>query len=249
MSEKENLHAGHRQRIIDRFIANPDATSTHEILEIFLFPFIPRKNTNDIAHRLLITFGSITNVFNASAKELTAVEGIGKTTASNIMVCGKLFKQLLKAEKAKKEPFVWRNYGLDKNLLLEFFENLTKEIVVFFLLDKKHREIMRIIFDDNKDVEVSADIPELTKAIAVNKPYAVLVAHNHPSGITKPSHDDDVSTAKFYTICNLHGVGFADHVIVGKNSSFSYRGSGRIYYIEENFKIEKIFEDMDNIEE
>lgn len=249
MSEKENLHAGHRKRIVDRFNRNPDGTSSHELLEIFLFPFIPRKNTNDIAHRLLKTFGSLKNIFSASVKELMSVDGIGISTATNIVVSGKLFNLLYEEMIAETRPIVWRNYGLDKNQLIQYFDNLSNEVFLLVLLDKSHKEITRIVFDDNQRIRVSADVPELTKAIAVNKPYAVLIAHNHPSGNSLPSRDDDTATAKIYMICNIHGVEFADHVIVGKNSSFSYRGSGRLYFIEENYNINKIFDEIDKIKE
>lgn len=249
MSEKENLHAGHRQRLVDRFIDNPNAVSTHELLEIFLFPFIPRKNTNDIAHRLLKTFGSLNNIFSASAKDLMAVEGVGKTTATNLVVSGKMFKLLYEEMLKASKPIVWRNFGLDKNAVIECFQNCINEIFLLVLLDKNHREITRIVFEDNQRLRVSADVPELTKAIAVNKPYAVLIAHNHPSGNPDPSHDDDTATAKIYMVCNLHGVEFADHVIVAKNTAFSYRGSGRLYYIEENYNVNKIFDQIDKIKE
>ena len=70
MSNKENLHAGHRERMIEKFLNNPQSFSDHELLEVLLFYAIPRRNTNDIAHRLLRTFGSIEKVFSADRQTL-----------------------------------------------------------------------------------------------------------------------------------------------------------------------------------
>ena len=86
MTAKENVHSGHRERIVDKFVAHPDSPSDHELLEILLFSFIPRKNTNDIAHNLLNRFGSIEKVFACSPTELITVEGIGKKTAERIIL-------------------------------------------------------------------------------------------------------------------------------------------------------------------
>ena len=60
--DKENLHSGHRERVIEKFINNPKAFSEHEVLELLLFYSIPRKNTNDIAHRLLQVESSVQKV-------------------------------------------------------------------------------------------------------------------------------------------------------------------------------------------
>ena len=77
MNDGKNLHEGHRARLTERFTKNPDGFQDHELLELLLFNFVPRHNTNDTAHRLLRTFGSITNVLNASVKELCSVDGVG----------------------------------------------------------------------------------------------------------------------------------------------------------------------------
>lgn len=249
MDEKENLHQGHRQRLLEKFNANPDSVSTFELVEIFLFPFLPRINTNDIAHRLIKTFGSVKNIFSASAEKLMSVEGIGKSTAAAIVANAKILTYIFERYFIDSEPICYRSYGLDKQKVVDCFKSNYSESFMVFLLDKKHREITRLTFDDNLAFQVSADVPELTRAIAVNKPYAILIAHNHTSGNANPSSMDDTATAKIYMICNIHGVEFSDHVIVAGNKSFSYRGSSRLIYIEENFNIKKIFDDIDKIKE
>ena len=53
MQEERNLHDGHRDRMREKLLKNPDSLSDHELLEILLYQFIPRKNTNEIAHNVL----------------------------------------------------------------------------------------------------------------------------------------------------------------------------------------------------
>ena len=70
-----SIHAGHRQRVKERFLNNGlDDFREHEVLEFLLFYCIPRKNTNEIAHRLIQHFGSLKNVMKASVKDLAQIE-------------------------------------------------------------------------------------------------------------------------------------------------------------------------------
>lgn len=67
----ENLNAKHRERMRKRYLATGEnGFQDHELLELILFYTIPRKNTNDIAHRHLHRFQTLEGVFSASVDEL-----------------------------------------------------------------------------------------------------------------------------------------------------------------------------------
>ena len=74
----KNLHEGHRKRIKEKFLENGFTASTppHEVLELLLCYCVPRKDTNELAHRLLDRFGSIAGVMDASREELTEFPGL-----------------------------------------------------------------------------------------------------------------------------------------------------------------------------
>ena len=77
-----NLHEGHRKRLKQRFINDGLSTfEDHNILELLLFYSVPRSDTNEIGHRLLKQFGSLSNVFDAPVEELCKVDGIGEHSA------------------------------------------------------------------------------------------------------------------------------------------------------------------------
>ncbi len=83
---KENIHAGHRARMKERFRKEGlDGFSPHEVLELLLYEYIPRIDTNPLAHRLMERFGSLLGVLQASVDELCGVPGIGKKTAEAIV--------------------------------------------------------------------------------------------------------------------------------------------------------------------
>ena len=73
-----SLHSGHRQRVRDRFLSDGlDSFNEHQVLEMLLFYCCPRKDTNELAHRLISEFGSLVRVLEAPVKELEKVPEIG----------------------------------------------------------------------------------------------------------------------------------------------------------------------------
>jgi DNA repair protein RadC len=79
MKNDSDLNFGHRARLRNRFVkAGAESFSEHELLELLLTYSIPRKDTKTFAKRLLLTFGSLHEVLNASSDKLTMVEGIGE---------------------------------------------------------------------------------------------------------------------------------------------------------------------------
>ena len=80
--QKMGLHDGHRQRMRQQFLSHgPQSMADHELLELALFYAIPRRDTNETAHRLLEQFGSLDRVLTAPEQELEQVEGVGQNAA------------------------------------------------------------------------------------------------------------------------------------------------------------------------
>ena len=97
---KENVHKGHRERMKDTFLKNGlSGFSEHEIIELLLFFGIPMKDTNEIAHHLLNSFGSISDVFNAHYEDLIKVKGMTKNAAVFLKMMPDLFKRYVKNAK------------------------------------------------------------------------------------------------------------------------------------------------------
>ena len=89
-------HDGHRDRMRQKFITDGlDSFNPHEVLELLLFYAIPRRNTNDIAHRLMDTFGSLSAVFDASKESLCRVEGVGESAATLIKMIPQLSRRYM----------------------------------------------------------------------------------------------------------------------------------------------------------
>ena len=224
-NEKDNAgaHSGHRQRLIDKFLLSPDSLTAHELTELLLFYAIPRKNVNEVAHSLINVFGNVTNILNAEEEDLLNIDGIGKNAAAYI----KLIAKLIEVTQNEKLGDL-KIYSLEsvKPLLINLYRNAKTEIFTAFYLSRQDKIINRQTFTSGSKNSVSFSLDELGRGIYINKPYAVVIAHNHCSGICKPSYNDDVTTEKLYMLFQLNGVNFYDHLIIAGNSVFSYHFDG-----------------------
>ena len=134
------VHDGHRERLRARF-AEHGLESFNELnaLELLLCYAIPRRDTNEIAHRLLDAFGSLSGVFQASMQELTSIPGIGENAATLILMVPQIVK---KAHVSKaKETKIIRNSTDAGNYLLPYFLDEPDEIVMMLCLDNKRAVI------------------------------------------------------------------------------------------------------------
>lgn len=225
MSNDENLHAGHRERMMEKFLKSPLAFSDHELLEVLLFYAIPRKNTNDVAHRLLRTFGTLEKVFTATAEELKSVKGIGDKVATEIMLVGRLIELSFNRQRSVEKLSTLAEL---KKVLIEYFYGIKEEKFLLLLLDSKYKVITKITFTDKNRERVTADIPEIANAFALHKPTFAVISHNHPSGNLQPSKEDDITTRKIDVLCNIHCVKLIDHVIVSGDKVYSYHHEDRL---------------------
>ncbi len=230
MNESQ-LHAGHRERMINRFLNYPESLNDHEILEVLLYNFIPRVDTNPLAHRILRVFGSLSAVLNATQKELMTVKGVGLKIATGLMIIGNMYNRVTKEEKTKPEE-KWGTPEAIFNNLRKMITDFEHESFVMILLGDKYVKLFHLEFEDKNKKSVTMDVPEVLSAIAVYKPIFAVVAHTHPSGNPQPSVQDDFTTKKLNILCEIHNVNLLDHVILTKNDKFSYFTSGRMDYVK-----------------
>ncbi len=219
------VHDGHRERLRARF-AEHGLESFNELnaLELLLCYAIPRRDTNEIAHRLLDAFGSLSGVFQASMQELTSIPGIGENAATLILMVPQIVK---KAHVSKaKETKIIRNSTDAGNYLLPYFLDEPDEIVMMLCLDNKRaviccREMGRGVVNC-----VDANIRRMVETALKVKTTTVIVAHNHPNGVALPSREDDNFTRTLYRSLGLLGITLEDHIIVANDEFVSLADSG-----------------------
>lgn len=233
------MHEGHRQRMLFRLEQAEDSLQEHELLEILLFNAIPRKNTNELAHSLLNSFGSIANVLHAEFDQLTQLEGVGISTAAYLRCIGLILER---TEKQKNEPPAAFNFKVFSEYLTGRFDGLTTEVLELYCLDAQDRikNSVRLTSDESDRVRINP--AAITKFIITNHPYGMIVVHNHLCNNFYPSREDDSFTAQFEMLCSIHDVRLRDHIIVSPAGIFSYFLSGTLQKIKQEFNVADLYE-------
>lgn len=130
---KKYPHAGHRERMRNRFRTNGLKEFTDfDALELFLFYVIPRRDTRPISHALLEKFGSLTAVFNAPVEKLLLVPGVGPETARFLQTIRPLLRRM------QKEPNQYDKVNSTKELLelaKSRLQHLTPPLLCLYLLN------------------------------------------------------------------------------------------------------------------
>jgi hypothetical protein len=97
-AETPHYH-GHRERLRERFHgAGPDALSDYELLEIALFPALPRRDTKPLAKTLLKTFGSFAEVIHAPIARLREIDGIGDAAITQLKLIAAAASRIAKCQ-------------------------------------------------------------------------------------------------------------------------------------------------------
>ena len=225
MSDKDikikNPHENHRARLRETFIkAGVDGMPAHNLLELLLFYSIPRKDTNELAHRLIDTFGSLSRVFDASYEQLLEVEGIGESSALLLSaipaICRRYIEGSISGKVNLSEPEDAVDYIVKK-----YYGNNKYEIFYMLCLDGMGNLINCCKLGEGAAGSVVIDKRNVLETAFRNNADRVIFAHNHPNGIAAPSKDDIVMTSDFCSVLKGVGIRLADHIIVAGSDALS----------------------------
>ena len=220
------VHDGHRQRKKEQFLRRGlEGFADHEVLELLLYYAIPRRDTNEIAHRLIAKFGTLRGVFDAAPEELRQVEGMGENAA--------LFLQLL--------PAVGRRTLLHEKR--EVILNSVEAVGTYFarLLDGERREVLYQVCLDAKGKLLSycrlasgtvsvapVSVREVVENALRCDASRVVLGHNHPSGVALPSEEDRQITLQIQQALATMSIALVDHIIVADGDFVSMAASGML---------------------
>ncbi len=216
------LYAGHRQRLRDRFRqAGADALPDYELLELILFRAIPRRDTKDLAKRLLARFGSFAEVVNAPDARLKEVSGAGEAVITEMRLVRAAALRLMKSEVSSRPLLSSWNQVLDYLRAVQGYEHREQFRVLF--LDKRNCLIADEVQGQGTVDHTPVYIREVVKRALELSSTAIILVHNHPSGDPTPSRADIDMTRMIVEAGRPLGVQVHDHVIVGRGGCASFR--------------------------
>lgn len=224
-----NIHDGHREKMRQRFLKGGLETfADHEALELLLYYAIPRRDTNPIAHALMERYGSLTAVLSAPVEDLKKVEGVGESAAILLKLVPQVCRKARMADAAQEN--VLNSSEKAGAYLLERFAGEKNEVVYQLCLDRKGKLIACKRVGEGGVANAELNIRRVMENAILTSASAVILSHNHPSGIALPSQDDYAATRRVQEALRTIGVALTDHIIVADGDFVSMADSG---YLEE----------------
>lgn len=217
-------HAGHRQRMRERFIqTNLAGFAPHEVLEVLLFYAIPQRDVNPLAHRLLDHFGSLYGVMTASVEELAAVEGMGQYAASLIHLVHEMQRYVELNQEDMRE--VMKNYRDALQHCLRLLSGEKNEKLYAVCMNTQMEILSDVLLSQGTVGEVPVYSRMVAQAVLRHNARCVVLCHNHPGGSLFPSPADLQVTRTLGEMLQSMEIVLVDHVIVANNQAISMKAA------------------------
>lgn len=219
------IHDGHREKMRRRFLETGlEGFADHEALELLLYYAIPRRDTNPIAHALMERYGTLSAVLNAPVEDLQKVEGIGGSAAVLLSLVSRINHKARLADAAQET--VINSAEQAGAYLLERFAGETREVVYLMCLDRKGKLLACKRLADGGAASADLNIRKVMETVLLTSASAVILSHNHPSGVALPSPEDTGATLQVREALRTIGVELVDHIIVADRDFVSMADSG-----------------------
>jgi DNA repair protein RadC len=212
-----------REKLLERGAAS---LSDAELLAIFLRTGVAGKSAVDLARELLTRFGNLTQLFATSEADFCAVHGMGQAKFVQFQAVLEMSRRALKEElhrgDALNSPRMVRDY---LQLLLG---GRHQEVFLVLFLDTQHRVIASEELFYGTLSQTSVYPREVVKRALAHNAAAVILAHNHPSGVAEPSQSDKLLTDALKQALSLVDVRVLDHFVVAVGQTLSFAEKGLI---------------------
>lgn len=217
---------GHRQRIYEKFLENPDSFTKRDLLEMICFLCIPRKNVKDLSVKIDESYDTILDFFNEPYEVLIDKFGFSAYGVATIKLFYEIVKRLHKEKFSKKEIHNVFDYIVEY-CRMTMGSNRYEEFKVIFINNKNIIIKEETLFFGTLN-NVSLYPREIFRRCFELKASAIVLVHNHPSGNCKPSEEDIQLTKIINQIGNYLSVSIYDHIIVSNQGFWSFRQNGLI---------------------
>ena len=200
--------------------------SDAELLAILLRTGVKGCNVVELARRLLDQFGSITAIYRAGHEEFCQNKGLGSAKYVQLQACLEMSKRYL-AEQMEKGSILTSPQDT-RNYLIAELRNETREIFAVLFLDNQHKVLQfeRLFFGT---LDAAAVYPRVVVEHAIkHHAAAVILTHNHPSGLAQASLADKQITSRLEQALSLIDVRVLDHIIVAGHRSYSFAEHGNL---------------------
>lgn len=212
-----------REKLLQR---GADALTDAELLAIFLRTGCKGQTAIDLAYNLLNDFASLRNLFNASLDDFCQAKGVGPAKYVQLQAVLEMSRRYLNETLAQQD--VISSPAETREYLKHQLRDRSCEIFAALFLDNRHQVIkFEELFQGTID-GASVYPREVVKKALKHNAAALIVAHNHPSGVAEPSSADEHITLRLKDALALVDIRLLDHLIIGNGEIVSLAERGVI---------------------
>lgn len=204
-----------------------EALSNAELLAILIGSGTPEQSAVDLMKTVLAScHNNLNTLGKMSISDLEAFKGIGPAKAITILAACELGKRRAR-EKAEEREDLGSATAV-YNYMHPRMQDLDVEEFHILLMNQNFKLIRAVRISHGGLTETAVDIRVIMKEAILANATVMAVCHNHPSGNTRPSRQDDQLTERIRKACDIMRVYFLDHVIITDGAYYSYREQGRL---------------------
>ena len=210
-----------REKLLARGV---QALSDAELLAVFVGSGVAGHTALDLSRMLLTRFGNLRATLDAGREELCLTPGVGDACYALLQGAMELGRRHLECKLRRGTPLGCPDDT--RRFLTARLRRHEHEVFACLFLDNRHR---LICFEElfRGTVNGASVYPrEIAKRGLHHNAAAIIIAHNHPSGVAEPSQADRAITARIRDAMALIDVRLMDHFVVGDGQivSFAERG-------------------------
>lgn len=218
-------HAGHRQRLRDRFAAGgAESMPDYELVEMILFNAVPKVGVKPLAKRLLEDFGSFGRLLTASREELARHPQVDRWIAHHLKLAEAVAIRLAES-RLPEAPMLGGTVAVIAYLRTRLAHSPIEHFRALFL-DAQHRLIAEEELGRGTVNHMPVYPREVVKRALERNAVGVVLVHNHPSGDPRPSRQDVDVTRQIQAALATVAITLLDHLIIGKGSETSFAAEG-----------------------
>ena len=210
-----------REKLLTR---GPAALADAELIALLLRTGVPGASVLQLSQRLLDHFSGLPGLLHAGPDDLKQIKGLGPAKRAEMCAVLELARRSLTHQLS--EHAVFDSPGRVKEHLRMHLGHLPHEVFAVLFLDAQHRLICLEEMFRGTLAQTSVYPREVVRRALDLHAAAVVLAHNHPSGVAEPSKADEHLTITLRTALALVDVRVLDHLVVGRDDvvSFAERG-------------------------
>ncbi|MBB1322620.1 DNA repair protein RadC [Shewanella sp. SR43-8] len=198
--------------------------SDAELLAVILRNGLAGQNAVDLARNMIHQFGGLRSLLSAPKSQVCKLAGVGPVKYAQLQAAAEISKRIAHENLQRGQILI--NPDLTRDYLMRQLADRSYEVFALLLLDTQHRVIQFVELFRGTIDSASVYPREVVSLVLEKKAAAVIVCHNHPSGIAEPSQADRRITERIKNALATIDVSLLDHMVVGDQEivSFAERG-------------------------